>query len=185
MRTSLINNTQQYGLISKTLHWSIAILFISLFISGWSMVELTYYEPLYHQLPWWHKSIGVLTAFLILLQLLWLLITPHPLPLSTHQPWETKLANFAHKALLVLPLLICITGYLVISSDDTGADFFGWFQLPALQLPALISINPENDWLGKSHEYLAYLSLAIVLLHMVGAIKHHLIDNDNTLRRML
>jgi len=67
-----IRNTKtSYGLLSILLHWLMAALLTTLFITGLYMTSLDYYDPLYHRLPHWHKSLGVITAFLLLIRLGW------------------------------------------------------------------------------------------------------------------
>ena len=78
-------------------------------------------------------------------------------------------------------LLIVTSGYLISTAKGSGVSLFGWFEVPAL-----VSGLPEQaDVAGAVHYWLALGLLALAGLHALGALKHHLIDKDNTLRRML
>ena len=176
------NSTDSFGLISKLLHWSMAILLTGLFAVGLYMTGLDYYDPLYHSLPWWHKSFGLLTLFLLLLRFLWKLANPDPLPLKSHEKWEVTLAHLLQKAFYLLILLIGVTGYLISTAKGKGIEFFNWFDVPALTS----AIEEESaDFIGETHEFLAILLAILVVLHALAALKHHFIDKDKTLKRMI
>jgi len=90
----LRNTKESFGIVSKTLHWSMALLLIGLFSIGLYMTSLDYYDSLYHTLPWWHKSFGLLTLFLLLIRFVWKRSNSVPKPLLTHKSWEVFLAHF-------------------------------------------------------------------------------------------
>jgi cytochrome b561 len=176
------NSYTSFGFVSQWLHWLMAILLTSLFAMGLYMTALDYYDTLYHSLPWWHKSIGLLTLFLLLLRFIWKQINLHPKPLPSHKKWEVSLAFFIHAIFYVLILCIGITGYLISTIKGKGIEFFN-----AFDVPALISSLEEHrtDFIGEIHKVLA-ISLAIfVVLHALAALKHHFVDKDHTLKRMI
>ena len=74
-----------------------------------------------------------------------------------------------------------ITGYLISTADGRALEVFNWFSIPA----TISGIEHQEDIAGDIHEILAFSLIAIVVLHAAGAIKHHVIDKDNTLKRML
>lgn len=176
------NSTQSFGLISKLLHWSMAILLTGLFSVGLYMTELDYYDPLYHSLPWWHKSFGLLTMLLLLLRFIWKFTNPEPQPLNSHQKWEISLAHLIQKAFYLLILFIGITGYLISTAKGKGIEFFNWFDVPAITS----ELEEERaDFIGETHEFFAILLTTLVVLHALAALKHHFIDKDETLKRMI
>lgn len=176
------NTNQSFGLISKLLHWLMAILLTGLFAVGLYMTDLDYYDPLYHSLPWWHKSIGLLTIFLLLVRLVWKLGNPEPHPLKTHKKWEVSLAKLLQTSFYVLILLIGISGYLISTAEGKGIDFFNWFEVPAVFSELT---EQQADLVGEAHEILAFLLAFLVVLHGSAAIKHHFFDKDETLKRMI
>jgi len=164
------NTSQAYGIVSKFLHWSMAFLLTVLFIMGTYMTGLDYYDPLYHSLPWWHRSLGLLLFALWTIRLLWRLTTLQPAALSSHSPWEKVLATCIQGLFYLFMLGLVISGYLVATAQEKGIDFFGWFTLPALAPKLNETIV---DLLGETHEIMATTLAILVLLHALAAIKHH------------
>lgn len=177
----LKNTSQHYGLIARFLHWTMALLAFGLFASGLYMTSLGYYDALYHTLPWWHKSIGLTTLLLFLFRLIWKLASLSPAPLDSHTKLEKTLAKFVHVSIYWLFLFIFVSGYLISTAKGKGIEFFGLFDVPALLTP----FENQADIAGQIHFILASTLIALVVLHAAGAIKHHFIDKDHTLIRMI
>ncbi|ASJ97561.1 cytochrome b [Shewanella marisflavi] len=178
----MFKNTQsRYGVISIALHWLSAIVVLVLFALGVWMVELTYYSPWYKQAPDLHKSIGVLLLVATLCRLLWRGFNPAPKALTEHKRWEQVSAAIVHRLLYLLLIAILITGYLISTADGRAIGVFSLLELPSLGR----LFEGQADIAGWLHQYLAYGFIALVSLHALGAIKHHLIDRDATLKRML
>ena len=177
----LKNSESQYGIVAKALHWLSAIAVIGLFGVGWWMVDLNYYSQWYQTAPHWHKSIGILLLVTTLARLLWKALMPSPAPLATQPPIEQKAAKFAHFLLYALMLVIMLSGYLISTADGRAIEVFNWFEVAAL---GELFAN-QADIAGVIHEYLAYALILVVVVHALAALKHHFIDKDNTLRRML
>jgi cytochrome b561 len=176
------NTSESFGLVSKTLHWLMAIILFVLFGVGLYMTELEYYDALYHTLPWWHKSFGLLIIGLLIFRFLWKSSNPEPQALSTHKNWEVFLAQIIQKLFYVLILLIGLSGYFISTAKGKGIEFFGWFEIPAMTQ----AIEEERaDLVGEIHELLAITLIALALLHAAAALKHHFIDKDETLKRMI
>lgn len=170
-----------FGLISIMLHWTMAVLFTGLFALGLYMVELDYYDPFYHEGPWWHTSFGVIMSLLVVIRIGWRSTETTPSPLPSYQPWELIIAKIAHKLMYLLLLAICISGYFISTAKGTAIEVFHLFELPAM----LIIDEHTADSIAEIHE-IANWSLVIVLsLHIAAAFKHQLIDKDGTLLRML
>ena len=178
----LIKNTlSRFGLFSKLLHWLIAVLILGLIWLGWYMVDLTYYDKWYNDSLHYHKSVGILALALALFKLGWQRYTPAPDPLADLQTWEKTGARFMHYVLWGMMLLIPVTGYLISTSAGKPIQLFNWFALPAV-----IDVDEElRDLAIAVHYYLAYATLFLVLGHAGAALKHHFINKDDTLKRML
>lgn len=177
----LRNTPDRYGGIAIVLHWLVALTVIGLAILGLWMTDLTYYSPYYRSAPFWHKSIGLALALILLLRLTWRWINPRPSHLASHKVWETRLASLVHGLLYLLLIAIVVSGYLISTATGQGIDVFGWFTLPAL----VSGLPAQADRAGLVHYWLAISMLVLVGIHALGALKHHFIDRDNTLRRML
>lgn len=168
--------TQTYSPFRKVLHWLSAVIVIGLFASGLWMVELTYYNPWYQRAPTWHVNIGVVLFVATLWRLMLQSRNPR-LQASTLQRWAAKMA---HLSLLVCIVLLTLTGYGLSTADDRPLMVFG------LAIPGMGSVMPQQESvLGEWHELIAYAMMALTLLHAAAAFKHHVIDRDDTLQRML
>ncbi|WKT59855.1 cytochrome b [Microbulbifer thermotolerans] len=175
------NSDTQYSWVSITLHWLMAPAAIGLFALGWWMRQLSYYDPWYRQGPELHKSIGILLACALLFRLFWKLFNPTPAPLANTAPWQTLAARLIHGALYLLLFAIVLSGYLISTADGRAIEVFAWFSVPA----TIQGIPNQEDIAGQIHKILAWTLMALVSLHALAALKHHFIDRDGTLRRML
>lgn len=175
------NTESAFGLIAKLLHWLVAVLVFGLFGVGLYMVDLTYYDNYYQTAPFLHKSFGILLFILMVARVLWRWMNLKPAPLATHSSFEIKVAHVVHLGLYLLLLLTILSGYLISTADGRAIDFFGLFPIPSLTG----NIDQLEDYAGSVHEILAWTIVVIVVLHVAGAVKHAVIDKDQTLRRML
>lgn len=177
----LKNTPQTYGSVSKFFHWTLTLLIIGLFILGLWMRELTYYDSWYQLAPHYHKSIGILVALAMVLRLLWRWVNPRPRAIVSHKTWEMWLSALMQWLLYVGIFMILITGYLIPTADGRGIEVFNWFTVPALG--ALI--EQQEDVAGAIHYWLAIAVMMLAGLHALAALKHHFLDKDATLKRML
>lgn len=173
------NTRTGWGLISMSLHWLSALVVIGLFLLGWWMTGLGYFDPWYNRAPWWHRSIGVLLLFATLLRIAWRLWQPTPQARGSR--FEQLAAHLGHVLLYVLLLAVMLSGYLISTARGRGISVFDWFEVPALisHLPNQAAIAGEIHW---------YSALALMLLaagHVLAALKHHFVNRDDTLTRML
>lgn len=177
----LTNSTDAYGFVTKLLHWLTAILLIGLIVLGWYMVDLTYYDPLYHRSTETHKALGMGVFALGVLTLAWRRVSASPAHLASLRRWERIAATATHHTLFLLVFLIPVTGYLISTSAGKTIDIFGWFAIPAL-----FDVGTGlRDAAITCHYYLAYGTAALVALHAAAACKHQWFDRDGTLARML
>lgn len=162
------------------LHWTMALLIFGLFAVGLYMTSLDYYHPWYKSIPWWHKSFGLVLFSLLCIRLGVRLISQKPAHLTTHKAWEIRLAAAVHRLLYLLLFAICISGYLISTADGRGIELFGWVEIPAL----VQGVEGQEDIAGQIHLVLAITAMGLVAMHAAGALKHHFIDKDSTLKRM-
>ena len=175
------NTSTGYGLFSMILHWLVAIIVCGMFGLGLWMVELDYYSSWYKAAPDLHKSIGLCLLALMLLRLGWRLWSPLPQPLSSHGLWTRRASKAGHLLLYVGLFALMLSGYLISTAEGRGISVFGWFEVPA----SLTSIPDQEDVAGVIHAWLAWGVVILASLHALAALKHHLIDHDATLTRML
>ncbi len=175
------NTRSRYGVVAITLHWLVAAAVVGMFALGFWMVDLTYYHAWYKQAPDIHRSVGVLLFMVMVLRLLWRLGNSRPAALPGHQPWEVVSAHLVHGLLYVLLFVAMISGYLITTADGSAISVFGWFEVPSVTG----RIKGLEDTAGLVHYWTTWTIVGLVVIHAAGALKHHLIDRDETLRRML
>jgi len=175
----LRNDLQGYGLVAVLLHWIMAVLVIGLFVLGEYMVGLNYDDPWYIKAPDLHRGIGVIVAILLVLRLGWRWSNRRPEVIG--QAWERSVALWVHRSFYVLLAAIPVSGYLITTADGQALCVFGWFELPA----TFYGVENQEDIAGLVHEWLAMILISLVVLHTLAAMKHHFIDRDASLRRML
>ncbi|HIP52448.1 MAG TPA: cytochrome b [Chromatiales bacterium] len=173
------NNVQSYGAISIGLHWVMALLILGLIALGAYMVEMDYYNPWYQKAPDLHRSLGVTTGLLSIIRLAWRLA--NPLPAILGRKWERQVAVWVHRTFYLLLAAVVISGYLITTATGQGVSVFGWFELPAM----VYGLEQQEEIAGNLHRILAYGVLGLTVLHSLAALKHHFIDRDATLMRML
>lgn len=177
----LKNTATEYGRVAIALHWLVALVVIGLFALGLWISGLEYYDAWYQRGPALHKSIGVLLFLVVTFRLAWRGLNPRPRPEPTHAVWERRLAGVAHVLLYALLFATMLAGYLISTADGRPIDVFGLFSVPA----TLSGLENQEDIAGEIHEVLAFSLIGLSMLHALAALKHHFIDRDRTLRRML
>ena len=179
---SKLRNTQsRYGLVAIVFHWLDVLAIVSLFAIGFYMVDLTYYDALYKPLPFIHKSVGILMFFWFVGRVVWRLANPRPDAVEGVKPVEHQLATMAHVAIYLAISVVLISGYLIPTAAGAPISVFDLFSVPAL----VTDVTNLEDTAGLVHRYAAYALIGLVSLHAAAALKHHFINRDNTLRRIL
>jgi cytochrome b561 len=177
----LRNSSSRYGLVSMLLHWVVAVVVFGLFALGLWMVGLDYYDVWRKAAPDLHKSIGLTLFAVMLIRIVWRLISPPPPAPSSHGKWTRLGAKFGHLFLYVVLFATMFAGYLISTADGVGISVFGLFEVPSI----IDSIPDQADNAGVVHLYLAWILVIFAGLHAIAALKHHFIDRDATLKRML
>lgn len=178
----LIKNTaERFGLVTKLIHWVIALLILGLTWLGWYMVDLSYFDPWSQDALLVHKSLGMIVLGLALFKVVWLLLSPTPEPLPTLKDWEHMSSKLAHWILILSMFVIPVTGYVISTSEGAAVPIFDWFELPAL----FVVDEATRDLAIDVHYYVAYAILAVVVVHTGAAFKHQFVTGDGTLKRML
>lgn len=170
-----------YNPAARFFHWAAALIVLGLLALGLYMTRL---EPSTHTLGLYgvHKSFGFLLLGLVLARLAWRFLRPPPGHLPTHKPWERRLAGFIHVCLYLALIGMPLSGWVMSSAMDFPHSFFGLFSMPDI-----IPGHDEALFMAArtAHTYCAYALMAAIGLHAAGAFKHHIIDRDRTLIRML
>lgn len=175
----LKNTVDSYGWVAIVLHWLVALAVFGMFGLGLYMVELTYYDAWYRGSLETHKAVGILLALVVLARLVWRLCNPRPRGLS-RQPWENLAADLMHWVLYGLLVAVFVSGYLISTADGRSIDVFGLFQVPAT-----LTVEHQEDIAGEVHEILVWSLIVLTVLHALAALRHHFVNRDRSLRRMI
>ncbi len=166
----------KYPVTMRILHWIMAVIILGMVWAGWTMVSMDDHVPAKFDVFYpWHKSFGMLILILVLVRLATRLrasIPPLPAGLTS---WEAKLSKMAHVGLYTLMVLVPCMGYAMSSSytQSDGVFFFG------VNLPELLPKNDARFEVFQAlHKYLAFTLLALIVLHVVGALKHRFLDKN-------
>ncbi len=177
---AITNSSTQFGWLTRLLHWLVALHILGLVALGAYMVDLSYYDPNYHDSLTYHKAFGVVALGLGVFKVLWYLSNRQPDPTVPLPGWQVLASHGVHSLLLLMMVAIPLSGYFISTSEGEGIDIFGM-----LELPALVTISDAlRDIAIEVHEFLAYGVLAVAGLHTMAALKHQFIDRDGTLKRM-
>jgi cytochrome b561 len=177
----LRNSSSRYGWVSIFMHWGVALVVFGLFALGLWMVGLDYYSTWRKDAPDLHKSIGLVLLAVMVLRVLWRFISPPPPTLESYSRMTRIGATFGHLFLYLSLFAVMIAGYLISTADGVGIPVFGLFEVPAL----ISGLPDQADIAGVIHFYLAWALVIFSGLHALAALKHHFIDRDATLTRML
>ncbi|OTA17416.1 cytochrome b [Xenorhabdus beddingii] len=177
----LKNTSTRFGHISVLIHWLVALAVYGMFALGLWMVTLSYYDTWYHHAPELHKSIGILVFIATIMRVIWRVISPPPKPLASYSPLTRIGSKLIQLTLYIVLFGILISGYLISTAEGEAIRVFGWFEIPA----TLTGQGIQADTAGVIHLYLAWIVVVLSLLHGLAALKHHFIDRDITLKRML
>lgn len=179
-----MDTQQKFSPLTIALHWLIALTIIAMLGIGFYMSIFEFY-PLYD----WHKSIGVVIFAVILVRVWWRIKNGWPVPVRTYPALEHRLAQVTHWVLIVGTVLMPLSGMLFSGLGGYGIKVFGWAMVAGNKNPDTGKTEPINATLAQlgqiTHEWVGYLLVGAIILHLAGALKHHLIDKDRTLLRML
>lgn len=176
----LSNTRDSYGSVTKTLHWLIALLIIAMLIIGFVMTSLPEGST-QHDLVAWHKSIGMIILFLMVIRLGWRFANPPPLLPATVPSWEKFAARSLQNVFYLLLFAMPISGWLMSSWGEHPVMVLGWFNaaLPVAKNKPMA----DNAWIA--HQVMAWIIIGCLVLHIAAALKHHFIEKNNVLKRML
>lgn len=166
--------------LSKGLHWLIALLILC----AWASIELQeLYENGDPMHEWWeylHFALGFSILLLVLLRFYWR--ATHPRPKLFGGRWQRKLSLLVQGLLYVLMLAMPISGIAMRQFAGKDTPLFWLFKLP----PLVEKNTDVAEQLEFMHKDLFWnLLLVLLVLHIAGALWHHFIERDNTLRQML
>jgi len=184
----LKNTSNRYGGVAQTLHW----LIVALIITQWVLAQLAeaaghdkaaHPAAALHQLALLarHKSVGLTIFALAIVRLVWRFVSPPPPMPNTMPRWQVMAAKLTHFAFYALLLLLPISGLVMSAASNYPVSYFGWFTIPNIVAPD----EALKDIMKERHEMLFDILMVVAVVHVIAALKHHFVDRDGVLRRML
>lgn len=169
-----------YTRTAIALHWLIALLVFGAFPLGVYMHDLPF-SPGRLKLYSYHKWLGVTVFLLALARVLWRLKHPAPPPPAGQPAWQRVAATATHHLLYALILAVPLSGWLMSSAKGFQTVYLGVIPLPDL----LGKDKALGDALATVHQALNFTLAALVGAHLAAALKHHFLDRDEVLARMI
>lgn len=173
------NTTRAWGTLSKAFHWLIVLLIINQWLIAERAEDLKGLARV--QALGWHKSFGITILMLAVLRLVWRWMNPVPTLDGNTKRWERVLAALSHVLLYSLIFALPLTGWMMSSARSYSVSWFKLFQLPDLVAPS----PAVYEWMNGAHHLLFNVLVVVAALHVLGALKHHFIDRNEVLKRML
>ena len=176
--------SSQYSKVAIGLHWLIAVLIIGQLAGGKFMMSMNPSAQQY-ELFQLHKSFGVIILVLSVARLVWRLTHKAPALPTDMKPFEKLAAKFTHVGFYGLIIGIPISGWLMVSASTTRITTRIFKMVIWPDVPGIPRSEGFENLMKDAHEYMGFAIILLLLLHVGAAIKHHFIDKDNILSRML
>ncbi|MCL4673956.1 MAG: cytochrome b [Sphingomonadaceae bacterium] len=171
----------KYSPVAMGLHWLIAIGVIA----NWRIAEAGEHAATQADksaIMGNHFAIGVLLFAAVVLRFAWRLAKGTPAPQSGHAGWERMLAKAVHYIFYALLLIMPLAGWFAMSKYGAPIDVWGLFALPPLPVAA----DPEGaKAIFEQHATAGKIMLILIVVHVLGTLKHTVLDKDGNLFRML
>ena len=176
---SALTRTDRYNRGAIWFHWSIALLIIANLAIG--LLHESLLDGVKGVIPL-HKSIGFVVLLLTLGRIAWRLAYRPPSHPPTMHPWERAAAHATHFGLYALMLALPLSGWMMVSRPlkRRSLEFFGLFDVPYLPVDQAVGTVARN-----AHGLLGWVMLALLVLHIGAALRHHFLLRDTVLARMV
>lgn len=171
--------------LTRSLHWIIAFSMLCLLAIGFYMAKTetyTFYP--------WHKSFGILVFPVAIGRIIWRWKEGWPEPVASYHKTEQVLAKITHAVLIIATVLMPLSGMMFSAMSGHGFSLFDLTLVSPLHSPTHpAEVIPRDAHLSDvaqtMHQAAGWIMLLAICLHVLGALKHHFIDKDTTLTRML
>ncbi len=184
------NHPARYTRLAMLFHWLVAAGIFANFLIVWTVDSLpkSAERPMINL----HKSIGITVLGLAIMRVLWRYANPPPPMPADYRPWERTLAHAAHYSLYALIFLMPLTGWIHDSAwkgaPQNPLNLFGvipWFRIGFIEHQDPATKEQIHSVFAQIHGLLGWVLLALIALHIAGALKHQLLDRRPELQRML
>lgn len=178
------NPKAHYDKVAISLHWLMALCIIGMLVLGFFMEDISPISLRFDAINW-HKALGITLLFLTLVRIVWRLThTPPALP-EAMPKIEKLAARLGHLGLYGFMLAMPLSGWLFTSAyAKYPITFFGLFPVPYLPVPDTYR-KVLGEFFNEVHELMAYGLIALLVVHLAAALKHHFYDRDTVLSHMI
>lgn len=179
---------ERYTSIAMTLHWLVAIL-LGLMIALGKNMENADGRPIEWMFQL-HKSVGITILVLMIARLIWRFSNKPPALPNDMKPFEKRVSHWVHLALYILVFAMPISGWIMVSASPfaIATILYGavsWPHIPGLAELALETRQSIYPNIANVHELMSWALIALFALHVIGAIKHEVTDEEGVLKRMI
>lgn len=179
---------QRYTTVAIALHWAIAISIIGMIFGGWYMTDLPDGAPGQYFLYQLHKSLGITILLLTVTRILWRVMNPPPTLPDDMAGYEKTLSHLVHMGFYGLMIILPLTGWLYSSVSvklDVPTVLYGVISWPDVPFVEALKTEAASGAVNQAHGLLAWVTLALLGLHVAGAIKHEIGSEGGVLKRMV
>lgn len=176
---SKVQSVLAYSSGSKWLHWIVALILILMLAGSFFLDDVP--KSVQSTAYMLHKSFGLTVLALMILRLIWIIRTGKPPLPATVPAWQRVAAHAVQYALYFFVILMPLVGWVMSVAAGRPPVFFGLLTLP---LPGIDVNKGLAHILEECHEVIAWIIIALLVLHVAGAFKHYVIDKDGVAQRM-
>jgi cytochrome b561 len=178
----MIRNTpSSWGSVSRLFHWVLGFTILGMLAFGWWMNHIParpdrfFYRNI-------HADIGYVVLLLTVLRLIWRALNPTPaLPADTPR-WHRIAAHVSHGALYLVVIVLTMLGWAHSGAHTPDySSWFGLFHVPQFTSPDKAAADAFED----RHIFMAYVLLALIVVHFAAAAWHHFVKRDRVAARMV
>jgi cytochrome b561 len=184
----MAKETERYTAVAVTLHWLIALMIIAQILGGWVMTDEATPKPQAFQMFQLHKSSGFTILALSLVRLAWRLANKPPALPAGMKGWEIAGAKLTHVGFYLVMIAIPLSGWVMMSTAPYSVTtmWFGLFEIPKLPgLGELAAKKAVNEGASSAHSAMVWATIGLLGLHVGAALKHHFVNKDGVLVRMV
>ena len=180
--------SERYTSVAITLHWVIALAILGMIFGGWYMTDLPDGAPGQYFLFQMHKSVGITILLLTIARIIWRVMNPPPALPNDMSGLEKTASHLVHIGFYGLMILLPLTGWLYSSvSVKLDVPTVLYFAVSWPDVPFVEGLKTEaaSGVVNFIHSKLAWVTLALLALHVAGAVKHEISAEEGVLKRML
>ncbi len=177
----LRNSTTSWGSVSRAFHWGLGLVVIGMLGYGWWMNHIAARpDRLFHRSV--HADIGYVVLLLMVIRLIWRAMNPTPAPPPAAPIWERVAAKISHWGLYAITMIVALLGWAHSGAHKPDyADWFGLFRIPQFTSENKADAQFYEDW----HIWLAYGLIGLVTIHILAALYHLMVKDDDVASRMI